>query len=219
MHMCDTDMNTRLNMFGTKCNFGEGIIDFDELMPVLAERYDGVWWAVDSIPMGSKAWTDTWDGLPVPERPARQVRPELRREPMKAAVFYDVKDIKLEDVPEPEIGDDDVLVEVAACGICGSDLEYYLGRSPVGTPDGKGPLILGHEFSGRVVKLGRGRRHARRGRQGRRQSDPVGAGGDLSRSGNPHFDLSTVLGVTTQRGLRPVRPDRRPSTPTSSPTR
>ena len=64
IHLCDTDMNTRLNMFGTKCNFGEGIIDFDELMPVLAERYDGVWWAVDSIPMGSKAWSDTWNGLP-----------------------------------------------------------------------------------------------------------------------------------------------------------
>ena len=33
-------------------------------MPVLAEAYDGEWWAVDSIPMGSKAWQDTWDGLP-----------------------------------------------------------------------------------------------------------------------------------------------------------
>ena len=62
---------------------------------------------------------------------------------MRAAVFYDVKDIRLEDVPEPQIGDEDVLVEVTACGICGSDLEYYMGRSPVGTADGKGPLILG----------------------------------------------------------------------------
>jgi len=74
---------------------------------------------------------------------------------MKAAVFYDVEDIRLEDVPEPTIGDEDVLVEVTACGICGSDLEYYMGRSPVGTADGKGPLILGHEFAGRVVKLGK----------------------------------------------------------------
>jgi len=64
IHLCDTDMNTCLNMFGTKSNFGEGIIDFEELMPVLAERYDGEWWSVDSIPMGSKAWQDTWDGLP-----------------------------------------------------------------------------------------------------------------------------------------------------------
>jgi len=62
IHLCDTDMNTHLNMFGTKCNFGEGIIDFEELMPVLASAYDGEWWAVDSIPMGSKSWQDTWDG-------------------------------------------------------------------------------------------------------------------------------------------------------------
>ena len=33
IHLCDTDMNTHLNMFGTKSNYGEGIIDFDELMP------------------------------------------------------------------------------------------------------------------------------------------------------------------------------------------
>lgn len=116
---------------------------------------------------------------------------------MKAAVFYDVQDIRLEDVPDPEIGPDDVLVEVAACGICGSDLEYYFGRSPVGTADGKGPLILGHEFSGRVVAVGKDA-------QGLSEGDRVAvnpiqsrAGDDLSRSGNPHFDLSSVLGVTT----------------------
>jgi sugar phosphate isomerase/epimerase len=63
IHLCDTDMNTCLDMFGTKSNFGEGIIDFTKLMPVLAEAYDGEWWAVDSIPMGSKAWQDTYDGV------------------------------------------------------------------------------------------------------------------------------------------------------------
>jgi sugar phosphate isomerase/epimerase len=63
IHLCDTNMNTSFDMFGVKCNFGEGIIDFEELMPLLAERYDGDWWAVDSIPMGSKAWADCWDGI------------------------------------------------------------------------------------------------------------------------------------------------------------
>ncbi len=63
IHLCDTNMHTYMNMFGTHCNYGEGIIDFEELMPVLADRYDGVWWAVDSIPMGSKSWQDTWDGV------------------------------------------------------------------------------------------------------------------------------------------------------------
>ena len=81
IHLCDTDMNTHLNMFGTKSNFGEGIIDFDELMPVLAEAYDGEWWAVDSIPMGSKAWQDTWDGLPY----LRNLLDKYVREPAGAA--------------------------------------------------------------------------------------------------------------------------------------
>ena len=120
---------------------------------------------------------------------------------MKAAVFYDVGDIRLEDVPEPTIGDEDVLVQVAACGICGSDLEYYYGRSPVGTADGKGPLILGHEFSGTVVAVGK---HAQGVAVGDRVAvNPIqsSAASDLSRSGNPHFDLREVLGVTTNGGF------------------
>ena len=74
---------------------------------------------------------------------------------MKAAVFYEPHDIRVEDIPEPTIAEDEVLVEVAACGFCGSDVEYYYGKSPVGTADGKGPLVLGHEFSGKVVGLGK----------------------------------------------------------------
>ena len=49
---------------------------------------------------------------------------------MKAAVFYDVEDLRLEDVPEPEAGPTRVIVEVLACGFCGSDIEYYYGREP-----------------------------------------------------------------------------------------
>ena len=74
---------------------------------------------------------------------------------MKAAVFYEPKDIRVEEVPEPTIAEDEVLVEVSACGFCGSDVEYYYGKSPVGTATGKGPLVLGHEFSGKVVGLGK----------------------------------------------------------------
>src|SRR5436309_16024829 len=100
---------------------------------------------------------------------------------MRAAVFYDVEDIRLEDVPQPEIGAADVLVEVAACGICGSDLEYYTGRSPVGTPDGKGPLILGHEFSGRVVQRGKQVQGLEEGDRVAVNPIQSSAGGDLSR--------------------------------------
>ncbi|MFN0154350.1 MAG: zinc-binding dehydrogenase [Gaiella sp.] len=120
---------------------------------------------------------------------------------MKAAVFYDVGDIRLEEAPEPTVGDEDALIEVAACGICGSDLEYYYGRSPVGTADGKGPLILGHEFSGTVVALGK---HARGLSVGDRVAvNPIqsSAGSDFTRSGNPHYDLQEVLGVTTNGGF------------------
>jgi threonine dehydrogenase-like Zn-dependent dehydrogenase len=74
---------------------------------------------------------------------------------MKAAVFYEAEDLRLEDVPEPEADADEVVVEVLACGFCGSDVEYFYGKSPLGTADGKGPLVLGHEVCGRVVQAGK----------------------------------------------------------------
>lgn len=73
---------------------------------------------------------------------------------MKAQVFYTPEKMQLEEVDIPQIKDNQVLVEVKACCICGSDLSYYYGHSPLGTPDGKGPLILGHEFSGVVAEVG-----------------------------------------------------------------
>jgi len=78
-----------------------------------------------------------------------------------AARFYDQKDIRLEDVPVPRVkAPDDVLVQVAWCGICGTDLhEYVVG--PIVTPIRPHPLTgatlpqtLGHEFSARVVEVG-----------------------------------------------------------------
>lgn len=80
---------------------------------------------------------------------------------MRAARFYGQKDIRLEDVDVPRIKTpDDVLVEVAWCGICGTDLhEYVVG--PIVTPVSPHPLTgatlpqtLGHEFSARVVEAG-----------------------------------------------------------------
>lgn len=55
------------------------------------------------------------------------------------------------DEPLPEIGPEEALVEVAACGICGTDIGYFFGDvAPVVTP----PLTLGHEISGRVMRGG-----------------------------------------------------------------
>jgi (R,R)-butanediol dehydrogenase/meso-butanediol dehydrogenase/diacetyl reductase len=68
---------------------------------------------------------------------------------MKAAVFKGVERIEIEQVPEPEAGPGDVVVEVAACGICGSDLHTYAHGSFV-----KPGQVMGHEFAGRVVEVG-----------------------------------------------------------------
>lgn len=73
---------------------------------------------------------------------------------MKAMVFNEPLDMKLEQIDIPKIGPDEMLVKVKACGICGSDIAYYWGMSPLETETGKGPLVLGHEFSGEIVEIG-----------------------------------------------------------------
>jgi len=66
---------------------------------------------------------------------------------MKAAVYYSQRDIRIEEIPTPKIGRDEVLVEMKACGICGSDLmDWYLKN--------RAPLVLGHEPSGVIVEKG-----------------------------------------------------------------
>ena len=66
---------------------------------------------------------------------------------MKVAVYYNNKDIRIEERPVPKIGPDELLVKVVASGICGSDvLEWYRIK--------KAPLVLGHEISGEIVEAG-----------------------------------------------------------------
>lgn len=71
---------------------------------------------------------------------------------MHALVYRGVEQLHLEDVAEPEPAAGEVLVQVAACGICGSDLHGYLGHSA--RRDANVPLIMGHEFTGRIVGSG-----------------------------------------------------------------
>ena len=67
---------------------------------------------------------------------------------MKVAVYYNNKDVRIEDRPIPEINDDEILVKVIASGICGTDvMEWYRIK--------KAPLVLGHEISGIVEKKGK----------------------------------------------------------------
>lgn len=75
---------------------------------------------------------------------------------MKAAVFYDIRNIKVEEVEKPKILENEILIKVKACGICGSDLHMYklgLFKDALVKPLKKGG-IPGHEFSGEVVEVG-----------------------------------------------------------------
>ena len=66
---------------------------------------------------------------------------------MLAAVYYNNKDVRIQEMPKPEIAADELLVKVMACGICGSDvIEWY--RVP------KSPRVLGHEATGIIEKTG-----------------------------------------------------------------
>ena len=69
---------------------------------------------------------------------------------MKAAVLHAVGDIRFEDVPPPEIGNDEVLLRVRACGVCGTDVHFFHGEWAVNMP-----LIPGHEYSGEIAEVGR----------------------------------------------------------------
>ena len=73
---------------------------------------------------------------------------------MKAAFLYGKKDIRIEEVAVPEIKPHEVLVQIKAVGICGSDVHYYehFGMGPAYQLTK--PQVLGHEASGIVVKVG-----------------------------------------------------------------
>ncbi|MEM7393457.1 MAG: galactitol-1-phosphate 5-dehydrogenase [Verrucomicrobiota bacterium] len=69
---------------------------------------------------------------------------------MKALLLREYKHLEITEAPEPEIGDNDILVRVSACGICGSDVHGYDGGSGRRIP----PLIMGHEAAGVVERIG-----------------------------------------------------------------
>lgn len=81
---------------------------------------------------------------------------------MRASVLTGPRQLALQELPTPAIADDEVLVEVAAVGVCGSDTHYFRhGR--IGEFVVDGPLILGHELSGRIVAVGSGVPESRMG--------------------------------------------------------
>jgi len=72
----------------------------------------------------------------------------MNKEKMKVAMYYNNNDIRIEEMQIPEINEEELLVKVRACGICGSDvMQWYRIK--------KAPLVLGHEMSGDIVKVGK----------------------------------------------------------------
>lgn len=71
---------------------------------------------------------------------------------MKSAVFYGKHEVRVEEHALPQTGPEEVLIQVKACGVCGTDVHIYEGDK--GAAEVTPPTILGHEFSGVVVKTG-----------------------------------------------------------------
>ena len=66
---------------------------------------------------------------------------------MRVGMYYNNNDVRVEDIPIPDIGPEEILLRVMASGICGSDvMEWYRVE--------RAPLVLGHELAGEVVKVG-----------------------------------------------------------------
>ena len=77
---------------------------------------------------------------------------------MKGIIFRDVNVIELADLPDPTCQPDEVVLKVATCGICGTDLHVSKGEYIE-----KYPIIPGHEFSGTIVEVGRDVNHLKVG--------------------------------------------------------
>ena len=68
---------------------------------------------------------------------------------MRVAMYYNNRDVRLEEIGTPQIGPGELLVKILASGICGTDvMEWYRIK--------KAPLVLGHEITGEIVQIGEG---------------------------------------------------------------
>ena len=105
---------------------------------------------------------------------------------MKAAVLYEIGNpLRIEEVPTPKIGPDEVLVETRSCGICRTDLHVYDGLAYI--PEL--PHIPGHEPAGVVADVGK---------------NVTGLGGGTTRRAPPFYHVRGVLLLPCWSG-RPVR--------------
>src|SRR6201991_1665535 len=74
----------------------------------------------------------------------------LNGDSMKALVLSAYKELAIQDMPVPQPADDELLIRIKACGICGSDVHGFDGTTGRRIP----PLVMGHEAAGVVAALG-----------------------------------------------------------------
>jgi 2-desacetyl-2-hydroxyethyl bacteriochlorophyllide A dehydrogenase len=119
---------------------------------------------------------------------------------MRAAVFHGNGELRVQDWPKPAIErSDDVLIRVEACGVCGSDLQVM--AVPPGHPSTP-PVVLGHEFIGRVVEAGPAAADLRVGMRVAVDPDPKCGACSYCRAGRPENCLNVVaLGVYADGAL------------------
>ncbi len=86
------------------------------------------------------------DTAPKASKPAGGAIPKTAR----VAMMTKLEHFEVQEYPIPELGDDDILVKVEGCGICGTDAHEYK-RDPFGLI----PVVLGHEGTGEIVKMGK----------------------------------------------------------------
>lgn len=112
---------------------------------------------------------------------------------MRALLLSEYKMLSVVDMPTPEVGDEDVLVRVRACGICGSDIHGYDGSTGRRIP----PLVMGHEAAGVIERVGRGVRGFAAGERVTFDSTVSCGSCDFCRRGQINLcDHRTVLGVS-----------------------
>ena len=72
---------------------------------------------------------------------------------MLALRLYGPNDIRLDEIPVPSINDDEILMKTDAAAVCGTDIRMW--KNGYKGVDSNHPLVLGHELSGTVVKVGK----------------------------------------------------------------
>lgn len=130
---------------------------------------------------------------------------------MKIASLYGPRDIRIEEGTDAEPGPGEVLLDVTAVGICGSDLHTYMYGN-VGGIASDGPFTLGHEAAGRVLALGAGVTTLKVG--DRVAIDPATNCGECEhcRAGEPHLCLNMIFmglwphhGALRERMVHPAK--------------